>query len=64
MVLKEGPTTFFSTAWQAIQFFCCAKAKSASAGVTHDVAMIKVRKMRRMAVSLYDVMVSFNVILV
>jgi hypothetical protein len=31
--------------------------------VTHDVAMIKVRKMRRMAVSLYDVMVLFNVIL-
>ena len=31
--LKDGPTTFLSTAWQAMQFLAVAKAWSAKAGV-------------------------------
>src|SRR5262249_21143976 len=30
--LKEGPITFLSTAWHAMQFFDCASCRSARAG--------------------------------
>lgn len=31
--LKDGPTNFLSTAWQAMQFLAVASCKSATAGV-------------------------------